>query len=195
MSATATDLLSDLTRLGVHLESKGDGKLGIRAPKGVMTDELKATLTERKAEILAALAKNANTIPAGDVELLARCREACGGLSLWAGELLAALSEDDKRAISGNDPAELKALRTMAEGLAARLRTGRLPAGLNDAYERLRRELNERPEIPTASEVLTPDDDPVLVALAIRGKGCITMRITRAKFDSAKLLEILDRTN
>ncbi|GEM_PF-4172244 len=134
------------------------------------------------------------TVQPTDARLLERCKTACRGLSLWPQELAAALDEGDREAILSGDPAELAALRTFAEGLAARLRTGKLPPGIPEAYDRLRAELKRRPEIRTAVEVLTPDSDPVLLAVAIRGIGCATLRIARERYDAGKLIEIIDRT-
>ena len=50
----ATALLSDLRARGVRLEPQGD-RLRVVAPKGVLTADLRAVLTERKGEIMEAL--------------------------------------------------------------------------------------------------------------------------------------------
>lgn len=52
---TAQALLRQLTGLGVRL-SVVSGRLRLDAPAGVVTPELRATLAQRKGEILAALA-------------------------------------------------------------------------------------------------------------------------------------------
>jgi len=184
MSA-APDLLADLTRSGIKLTPRGD-KLHVEAPRGTLTPELRKTLAERKAEILAQLKTQ-------DSALLDRCKGACKGLSLWPTELLAALSDDDKAAVLSGDPAELKALRCFAESLAARLRTNTLPPNLNEVYEHLRGELARNPGIRFASAVLTPDTDPVLIAVAVKGAGFATYRVARERYNEGQLLEIIDR--
>jgi pyochelin synthetase len=45
------DLLSDLTARGVRLQVNGD-RLRVEAPTGVLTPEVRETLTEHKAELL-----------------------------------------------------------------------------------------------------------------------------------------------
>jgi thioesterase domain-containing protein/NRPS condensation-like uncharacterized protein/acyl carrier protein len=58
-----TELLAELSQRNVKL-SVDSGQLNIRAPKGVLTKELRESLTESKAEILAFLQKaNASTTP------------------------------------------------------------------------------------------------------------------------------------
>lgn len=58
-----TELLAELSQRNVKL-SVDSGQLNIRAPKGVLTKELRDSLTESKAEILAFLqAANASTTP------------------------------------------------------------------------------------------------------------------------------------
>jgi hypothetical protein len=52
---TAESLLHDLTRRGVVLSADGD-QLNVDAPDELITDELLATLKERKAELLELLA-------------------------------------------------------------------------------------------------------------------------------------------
>jgi amino acid adenylation domain-containing protein len=51
---TTTQLLTDLSQIGVELWVEGD-RLRYRAPKGVLTEDLRTQLTENKAEILALL--------------------------------------------------------------------------------------------------------------------------------------------
>lgn len=127
-----------------------------------------------------------------DTELLERCRTACRGLSLWPAELMAAMTDDDKAAqLSGEEGPE--ALRAFAESLAARLRTGKLPENLHEAYARLRAELAANPSLRFTSEVLTPDADPILLAVAVRGAGFATLRIAKDRYDEGQLLEIIDR--
>lgn len=129
-----------------------------------------------------------------DVELRARCRDACKGLSLWPQELLAAMSDEDREA--QRDGSEgIETLRAFAESLASRLRTGKLPDHLHEAYARLRLQLAEHPTSSFASEVLTPDDDPVLMAVAVRGAGFATLRMPRERYDGFKLLELVHRWN
>jgi hypothetical protein len=48
---TALDLLADLGRLGVELGAEGD-RLHFQAPRGVMTEELRQRVADRKAELL-----------------------------------------------------------------------------------------------------------------------------------------------
>jgi len=130
--------------------------------------------------------------PPDDAERLTRCKEACLGLALWPQELLAAMTDDDKAAqLDGSEGPET--LRAFAESLAARLRIGKLPKGLHEAYARLRRELAVNPGLRFASEVLDPDADPVLLAVAVRGAGFATLRIARGRYDAGQLLEIIDR--
>lgn len=54
MSVDVRSILATCKRLDVRLSAKGD-KLGVNAPKGVLTPELRATLTAAKPAILAAL--------------------------------------------------------------------------------------------------------------------------------------------
>ena len=130
--------------------------------------------------------------PCDDAELLDRCRTACRGLALWPQELLTAMTDGDRAAqLSGGEGPET--LRAFAESLAARLRTGKLPKGLHEAYARLRAELDANPGLKFASEVLDPDADPVLLAVAVRGAGFATLRITKDRYDEGQLLEIIDR--
>lgn len=186
MSATAPDLLAELTRSGVRLEPRGD-RLHVSPPPGMDTAELRQRLAEHKAEILAELR-------ARDTALLERCKEACKGLTIWPAELLAALDESDKAAqLSGEEGPET--LRCFAQSLAERLRTGRLPENLHAAYERLRADLAAHPGRRFASEVLTPDDDPILLACAVRGAGFATLRIAREKYDEGQLLTMVHRFN
>ena len=51
---TALDLIASLRDRGVNLTARGD-RLRIDAPKGVLTDTLRATLRDRKADVLEAL--------------------------------------------------------------------------------------------------------------------------------------------
>jgi len=69
---TATEILSELARRGVHLEVAGD-KLRWR-PKEAVTPDLVETLKQRKAEIIAALT-------GGKTTGLGQCpgSEKCGG--------------------------------------------------------------------------------------------------------------------
>jgi|GEM_PF-2352469 len=203
MSAAAPDLLADLARSGIKLTPRGD-KLHVEAPKGTLTPELRQTLAERKADLLREMARRSTppkqtttAQPGNDEAMLARCREACRGLSLWPAELLAALSEADRQAILSNDPDELKALRCFAESLSARLRTGELPPGIPEAYERLRRQLAEHPGLRVAVELLEEDATTGnrLLAVAICGRGCITLRVSPERMDEGRLLEIVARWN
>lgn len=54
-------IIDELRALGVRLWAEG-GQLRFRAPKGVLTDEHKATLRAHKAEILASLQENKKTV-------------------------------------------------------------------------------------------------------------------------------------
>ena len=65
---TATETLAELRSLGVVLEPAED-KLKYRAPKGVLTPELRQAMTEYKVEILALL-----TAPPDTEALLTRLR-------------------------------------------------------------------------------------------------------------------------
>ena len=173
--------LAEVHAAGGRVWAEGD-KLKYRLPKD--RADLLDILRAHKAEVLAEI-RNADTA------LLARCKTACRNLSLWPEELLAALTEDDKQAqLDGSEGPEV--LRAFAESLAARLRTGTLPDNLHQAYERLRIELARNPGISFASEVLTPDADPVLLAVAVRGAGFATLRIARDRYDEGQLLEIID---
>lgn len=166
----------------VWIEGK---KLRYRLPKDRL--DLLEILKAGKAEILAELS-------ARDKALLELCRTACKGLALWPQELVAALDDDDKAAqLDGSEGPEV--LRTFAASLAARLRTGTLPKGLDEAYTRLRADLSANPGRRFASEVLDPDADPVLMAVAVRGAGFAALRIARDKYDAGKLIEIVHRFN
>ena len=52
---TATELLTTCRQVGIRLEARGD-RLRYEAPAGSLTPELRATLTEHKAELLSLLA-------------------------------------------------------------------------------------------------------------------------------------------
>lgn len=60
---TAASLLSELQALGVRLFLDGD-RLGYRAPKGTMTQDLLARVSARKAEMLALIAGPRSPAPA-----------------------------------------------------------------------------------------------------------------------------------
>jgi hypothetical protein len=55
---TALELLNDMRTRDIRLECRGD-KLHVDAPKGAVTPEIRATLLEHKAELLALLAEEA----------------------------------------------------------------------------------------------------------------------------------------
>jgi hypothetical protein len=59
---TATELLSDLDRQGIHLLPDGD-RLKIKGPKGVLTDSLQSAIQEHKAELLQLLASHETAAP------------------------------------------------------------------------------------------------------------------------------------
>lgn len=129
--------------------------------------------------------------------LLELCKEACKGLSLWPQELAAALSEDDQAAILTNDPAELRALRAFAESLAER-KPKPLDPAIEKAYRWCRAELARHPEYHRTVCTVDPvDADPVLIAVAVRGVGCATLRIKRETYAGREfeLLELLHRTD
>jgi hypothetical protein len=70
-----------------------------------------------------------------------------------------------------------------------------LPQGVARAYKRLCRTLAEHPTLKTAVEVLDPDAEPVLLAVAVRGCGYVTLRMPRANYDEGRLLELTYRWN
>ena len=53
--------------------------------------------------------------------------------------------------------------------------------------------LAERPDIRYAVVVVNPDSDPVMLALAIRGRATCELRIPRAKYDPWLLLELIEK--
>ncbi len=128
--------------------------------------------------------------------LLARCREACEGLPLSPARLLAELNEADKAAMRSGDPDELKALRAMAEILAERERPA-LDAKIEKAYRWLRAELAKRPDRHRETLVIDPDAEPVLIAVAVRGVGCATLKVKRTNYAGREfeLLELIHRTD
>ena len=80
---TAAELLADLRRRGVALAPKGD-RLTVDAPKGAVTDELRRSITDHKAELLALLEVGAATAEVGRIEAdltakNARLLELCTG--------------------------------------------------------------------------------------------------------------------
>ncbi|MDB4970228.1 MAG: amino acid adenylation domain protein, partial [Myxococcales bacterium] len=62
----ASELLSSMERLGVELWLDGES-LGVRAPKGVLTADLRLALTEQKSQLLALLRSQNRTAPARTV--------------------------------------------------------------------------------------------------------------------------------
>jgi hypothetical protein len=88
---TAETILHDLTSRGVQVWAEAD-RLKFDAPRGVLSDEDKSQLTERKSELLTLLTKIQHSEPATDqrsarermVELLAlhQCPDGCGKLKL-----------------------------------------------------------------------------------------------------------------
>ena len=58
---TAEALLNDLKRRGVELSARGD-RLHVSVPVAVLTPDLKATLTQRKVELLTLLRSEAGDI-------------------------------------------------------------------------------------------------------------------------------------
>lgn len=63
------------------------------------------------------------------------------------------------------------------------------------AYERLKRELEDHPGIKTAVQVIDPDTEPVLMAVAVRGSGYVTLRMPKANYDGFQLIEMVNRWN
>ena len=53
--------------------------------------------------------------------------------------------------------------------------------------------LAERPGIKYALVVGSPDADPVIVALGIRGQATFEFHVAREKFDSFLLLDLIER--
>jgi hypothetical protein len=87
----AVALIADLSRAGVRLERRGD-RLHVEAPKGIVTPELRLTLTQNKADLLAVLSDPLRShlldlafAEGIDAELIQRLPaddvEACAGLS------------------------------------------------------------------------------------------------------------------
>ncbi len=99
---------------------------------------------------------------------------------------------------TGADTPELRRTLTQhkTELLAMLKREPRpLPAGVACAYTRLGRTLAAHPDIRTAVEVVGPDADPVLMAIAVRGAGFVCMKTPREHYDGFQLLELLHRWN
>jgi TubC N-terminal docking domain len=119
---TAAELLADLRRRGVALAPKGD-RLSVDAPKGAVTDELRRSITDHKADLLALLEAGAATAELGRIEAdltakNARLLELCAGDDRAAADRLQA----QIRAIVGGE--WLPAKRREARALD---RLGRLP--------------------------------------------------------------------
>ncbi len=133
---------------------------------------------------------------AREPDLFARCREACRSLPVSPTDLLAGLSEADKAAMRSGDPDELKALRAMAEIMAERERP-ELDAKIEKAYRECRRILAEDPQASRAMSNIDPNADPVLIAVAVRGIGCATLKVEKARYQGREfeLLELVDRVS
>ena len=70
-TTTTTAFLNQLRHLGVELKANGD-RLRCSAPPGVLTAELQAKLTERKAELLAWLRNGGGSVSRAAVPPLRR---------------------------------------------------------------------------------------------------------------------------
>jgi hypothetical protein len=102
VSATAEVLIRDLSARGVRLSRNGD-RLHYVDPRGVLTPELRKTLSEAKPAILAALdASDARLDIRAELERLALAE----GI---AAELVQRLSADDVAACAGLSSAALRA--------------------------------------------------------------------------------------
>lgn len=139
---------------------------------------------------------NENTKVGTDSEMLdARCREACRGLPVSPAGLLAEMSEADKQA--QRDSSEgVDVLRAAAECMAESAEPA-LDGKIEKAYKWCRAELAKHPEYHRTLCTFDPDADPVLMAVAVRGIGCATLRIERQNFAGREfeLLELIHRTD
>ena len=107
---TAVELLTTCRQAGIHLEAAGD-TLRYEAPRGALTSELRDTLAQRKAEILAVLRpaefvtlRNGPTLPLPVLQLAWGLEDRGFTLSLTPGGTLTvaptnALSDADRIAI------------------------------------------------------------------------------------------------
>lgn len=66
-------------------------------------------------------------------------------------------------------------------------------AAMEARRQRVLAMLTERPGIKYAVVVDSPDADPMILAVAIRGVGTCELRISRAKYDGMQLLELIER--
>ena len=191
--SSAAELIETVRAAGVRLSVHGD-KLHVSPPPGMDTAALRQKLAGHKAELLEALkAKTCDR-----TTLQARCKIACEGLPIEPTALYESMSDDDRGAqLSGEEGPEV--LRTYAESICEGKQRERgepeLPAGVSRAYTRLGRTLAEHPDIKRAVEVVDPDSDPVLLAIAVRGCGYVTLKTPRKQYDGFKLLELSCRWN
>ncbi len=83
---TTSELIADLRARGVVLEPEGD-KLHVTAPVGVLTDEIKSRLAERKAELIALIRRD-SVIPLIQAEITGEVTacEHCNG-AVFVGQM------------------------------------------------------------------------------------------------------------
>ena len=117
----ATEVLAELRHRGVEL-FVADGVLRYRAPRGVLTPELLATLSAHKAELLAMLAAPAFDLDAGDLVAFKLVNTSIGDVWVVADDdtlvdhpdiIRAGLPVfyfDELEQLRGKTPAELKAI-------------------------------------------------------------------------------------
>lgn len=132
--------------------------------------------------------KTPDSVP-HETELRARCKTACKDLTIEPAALYSAMDDEDRKA----NPS-LETLRAFAEALAERI-PKTLPPSVSSAYTRLGRTLAAHPDMRTVVEVVDPDSDPVLLAVAVRGAGCVCLKAPQAHYDGFKLLELVYRWN
>ncbi len=165
-------------------------------PATPATPATQAPKSSRVASVAAPpVVKTPESVP-HETELRARCKIACEGLPILPTALYAAMSEADRGAqLSGEEGPEV--LRAFAESICEGKQRGEpeLPPGVARAYTRLRRQLTEHPSIRTAVEVVDPDSDQVLLAIAVRGAGYVCLKTPQVHYDGFKLLELVHRWN
>lgn len=100
-----------------------------------------------------------------------------------------ALLRNDRRNKPATDPTET--VQQTAQQTDPKCCT---PDPREEAYGWCLRQLAEHPGEKYAIKSFDdPDDDHQLLAVGVRGVGCVTLRIDRARFDGFKVIEILNR--
>lgn len=181
--------------MGKLLEGLQEETRPAATPATPATPATQGIESSRVARVAGPHRSEKNTVkPCDAIGLRARCREACRGLPVSPARLLATLDEADTQAMLSGDPDELAALRAAAECMAERMRP-ELDAKIEKAYRWLREQLVKYPDRHRDSLTIDPDADPVLLAVAVRGIGCATLRIEKARYQGREfeLIELWDR--